>query len=108
MSILDSFTSSVNTFFSTVIDSIKAFAYAFLPKATNLIEVGIEEIASIAGMAVLDQATKILDGQTKFSNAVDAVVNEVQSQGKTIAINTAKAAVQLAYLEAQKIAQNKN
>lgn len=105
MSILDSFKAAVSAFFSKAVAVIKEFATAFLPQAGQLVEVAIEDVAEIAGKAVLDEAQKVLSGQEKFDSAVATVVAEVAAQGKTIAINTAKAAVQLAYLEAQKIAQ---
>lgn len=107
MSILESFKKAVVGFLNSAKDIIIKFASNFLPKAGHLIEVAIEDVAEIAAKAVLEQAPKVISGQEKFGNAVTFVVQQVQSSGKTIAVQTAQAAVQIAYLEAQKIAEGK-
>lgn len=96
---------SVRSKLSAIVDSlskqIKAVAAAFLPKAEALVEVGVEDVLNIAAQAVLAEAPKVLSGQDKFQSAVQSVIKTVTSQGKTIAVNTAGAAVQLAFLEIQ-------
>lgn len=101
MSILNSVRSKLSAIVDSLTKQIKAVAASFLPKAEALIEVGVEDILNIAAKAVLAEAPKVISGQEKFQNAVKTVTSLVASQGKTIAVNTAGAAVQLAYLEIQ-------
>lgn len=108
MSILDSFKLKVSTVLNKFKVAIIQFAQAFLPKVGAQVEVALEDLAAVAGQAVLAQASQVISGQTKFDNAVNTVVSTVKAEGKTVAINTAKAAVQIAYLEAQRIAQDTN
>jgi hypothetical protein len=105
-SLLDTFKAKVTAFYNTVKTTVVAFAQYFLPAAAELVEVALEDLATIAGNAVLTEAPKVLSGQEKFANAVANVVAAVEAEGKTVAVNTAKAAVQLAYLEVQKLAQS--
>ena len=105
MSFLNSIKAKVSAVFNDFVASVRALADSFLPKAGKLAEAAIEDVFEIAAAAVLSQAPKVISGQEKFSNAVDVVVKSVTAQGKTIAINTANAAVQLAYLEAVRIAK---
>jgi len=107
MSFFDTIFSAVKAVVGSFADQVRKFAYAFLPKLGDKVQVAIEDVLEVAAQAVLEQAPKVLDGSVKFSNAVEVVVNTVESSGKKIAIQTAQAAVQLAYLEAQKIAQGK-
>lgn len=86
---------------------IKAAASAFLPKAEALVEVSLEEVLNVAAKAVLAEAPKVISGQEKFQNAVNSVLKSVGTSGKTIAVNTAGAAVQLAYLEIQNAVKGK-
>lgn len=83
---------------------IKEFASAFLPEVANALEVGLEDIAAIAFGAVLNEAKSLASGNEKFGNAVTNVVQTVESQGKTVLLQTAQTGVQLAFLTAQKIA----
>lgn len=105
MSLLNKFRAALSKVLDSVYDDIKKFAYAFLPALGAKVEVAIEDIADVALQAVVEQAQKVAKGEVKFKNAVDTVVTSVTASGKTIAIQTAQAAVQLAYLEAVRIAK---
>jgi len=105
MSFLNSIKAKVSAVFNDFVASVRALADSFLPKAGKLAEAAIEDVFSIAVQAVLSQAPKVISGQEKFENAVNTVIKSVVAQGKTIAVNTAGAAVQLAYLEAVRIAK---
>lgn len=105
MSLLAKFRAAMSAHFDSVIDKIKKFAYAFLPKVGASVEVALEDIAEVALQAVVEQAQKVAKGEVKFNNAVNTVVNSVVASGKTVAVQTAQAAVQLAYLEAVRIAK---
>jgi hypothetical protein len=105
MSFFNSLKAKIASVFNDFVSTVKSLADSFLPKAGKLAEAAIEDVFEIAATAVLTQAPKVISGQEKFSNAVDVVVKSVTAQGKTIAINTAQAAVQLAYLEAVRIAK---
>lgn len=105
MSLLAKFRAALTAHFNSVIDKIKQFAYAFLPKVGASVEVAIEDLAEVALQAVVEQAQKVAKGEVKFENAVNTVVKSVVASGKTVAVQTAQAAVQLAYLEAVRIAK---
>lgn len=105
MSLLTKFRTALSNFLDSVVADIKKYAYAFLPAVGKRIEVAIEDVAEVALQAVVEQAGKVIKGEVKFKNAVDTVVNSVSASGKTIAIQTAQAAVQIAYLEAVRIAK---
>lgn len=96
---------SVRAKLSAIVDSlakqIKAVSASFLPKAEAIVEVGVEDVLNVAAQAVLAEAPRLISGQDKFKNAVDSVLKTVGTSGKTIAVNTAGAAVQLAFLEIQ-------
>jgi hypothetical protein len=98
------FVNRLEAFFKGAEDKVAQFATAFLPKAEHLLEVAFEDLAILAGQAVLLEAPKVLSGQEKFGNAVVSVIQQVEASGKTIAIGTAQTAVQTAYLTAQQIA----
>lgn len=107
MSFFNDLKAKLTSVVSSFITQVKALAGYFLPKLADLAEVAIEDILQIATAAVLAEAPKLISGQEKFDSAVSAVLNTVKSQGKTIAINTAGAAVQLAYLEIQNVVKGK-
>lgn len=56
-----------------------------------------EEIATVALNAVAFQATQVLSGKAKLSNATNTVINSLGEQGKSIGAAAAQAAVQTAY-----------
>ena len=62
-----------------------------------LVVAGFEEIATLALNAVASEAPKVLSGQEKLGNAVSTVVTSLGSQGKSISVAVAEAAVQSAY-----------
>lgn len=99
------FINSVDAFFQEKRAEVIQWGDAFLPSALHVLEVGLEEIAAICGQAVLNEAPKVLSGAEKFGNAVTSVIQQVEAAGKTIALQTAQAGIQAAYLSAQKIAQ---
>lgn len=103
-SVFNDFLKALNKILKKVEDQIIEFAQAFLPKVGAAVEAALEELAEIALKAVLAQAQEAISGREKFGNAVVSVVQQVEASGKTVAIQTAQAAVQIAYLEAQKIA----
>lgn len=105
MSLLAKFRAALSAHFDSVINKIKKFAYAFLPAVGAKVEVAIEDLAEVALQAVVEQAPKVIKGEVKFNNAVNTVVSSVVASGKTVAVQTAQAAVQLAYLEAVRIAK---
>lgn len=105
MSLLSKFRAALSHYLDSVVDEVKKLAWAFLPKVGAKIEVAIEEVAQVALQAVVEQASKTVKGEVKFRDAVNTVVDSVTASGKTIAIQTAQAAVQLAYLEAVRIAK---
>lgn len=107
MSITTNFQASLKTFFSKANQELSDFAHFFLPKLGHAVEVAFEDLAIVAGQSVLEQAPKVLSGDVKFANAVNTVLHAVSASGKKVAIETARAAVQLAFLEAQKIVSNK-
>ena len=105
MSLLTKFRLALISYLDSVVADIKKFAWAFLPKVGASVEVAIEDLAQVALQAVVEQASKAVKGEVKFRDAVNIVVDSVTASGKTVAIQTAQAAVQLAYLEAVKIAK---
>lgn len=107
MSIFTTIRAKLSLVIDSLGDQIKAVAASFLPKAEALVEVSIDQILSIAAQAVLTEAPKVISGQEKFQNAVNSVLKTVGTSGKTIAVNTAGAAVQLAYLEIQNAVKGK-
>lgn len=101
------FVAQVEAFFKNAETKFENFAAEFLPQVGNVLEVALEDLAQVAGAAVLAEAPKLISGQEKFGNAVANVVQTVEAQGKTVAIQTAQTAVQTAYLTAVQVAQGK-
>lgn len=89
----------------TVKDEILQWADTFGAEVINDIEIGVEELAGIALNAVIAEAPKVVSGTEKFGNAVASVVQTVEAQGKTIAIQTAQMSVQQAVAVAQDVAK---
>lgn len=100
---LQDFATRVEAFFKSAGAKFVQFEQAFLPKVEVSVEVALEDLAEIAGQAVLDQAASVLSGQEKFGTAVTSVVQTVEASGKTVAMATAQASVQNAYLVAQSL-----
>lgn len=96
----------LQAFFETVKDDVLKFADAFFPKVEAIVEVALEDLAEIAGKAVLAQASSVLSGQEKFGAAVTDVVQTVEASGKTVALSSAQTAVQAAFSTAQTIVLN--
>lgn len=105
--VLADFETAVAAFYHKVVTNVEQFATEFAPKAENLLEVAFTDLAELAGEAVLTQATALISGKEKFGNAVTHVVQTVEASGKTVAIQSAQAAVQVAYLTAQNVAAGK-
>jgi len=99
------FLDSLEAFAQSVKDRILAFASDFLPQVEHDAEIALADLAEIAMNAVLTQAGSLVSGREKFGNAVDSVVQQVESGGKSVLQQTAQMAVQQAYLTAQSIAQ---
>lgn len=71
------------------------------------VQYGEEFLSSLADIAlgsVLKQAPLVLSGAEKFGTAVTDVIQYVETQGKTIAINDAHAVVQAAYNKVVQVA----
>lgn len=104
-SAVNDFVSRVKAFFKKEEVYFKEVAAEFLPKLENALEIALEDLAEIAGKAVLTEAVSALSGSEKFGTAVTNVVQTVEASGKTVGIATAQAAVQTAFLTAQEVAQ---
>jgi lipopolysaccharide biosynthesis regulator YciM len=76
---------------------IKPLAEKFVSEVVSNVEIAFEDLAQIAGSAVLSAATKIATGQEKFGVAVTDVIQTVEASGKTVATLTAQTAVQQAF-----------
>lgn len=105
--IFDTFVTRLEAFFETVKEDLVQFTEAFLPKVEHLLEVAFEDLAELAGKAVMEELPKVVSGSEKFGNAVTNVIQTVEASGKTIAIQTAQTAVQSAYLTAKEIVASK-
>lgn len=104
---IQTFEARVRAFFDTVKDELERFADKFLPAIEHIVEVALEDLAEIAGRAVLTEAPKLISGQEKFGNAVANVLMTIQAQGKTVGIGVAQQAVQTAYDTAVEVVRNK-
>jgi hypothetical protein len=82
---------------SAVEADIAAVAADIGPLIVQYGEEFLSSLAQIAIGAVLKQAPLVISGAEKFGVAVTSVVQQVEAQGKTIAINDAHAVVQAAY-----------
>lgn len=102
----NSFFVNLEHFFVTKFHELEAVAVNFLPKLEHAVEVAFEDLAALAGKAILAEAPKLISGSEKFGNAVANVVQTVEAGGKTVLINTAQAAVQTAFLAAQDFVSN--
>lgn len=101
------FVTELESFFKNAATKVENFAAQMLPKVEAVLEVALEDLATIAGQAVLAQLPLAISGQEKFGAAVANVVQTVEASGKTIAISTAQAVVQIAALTAQNVAAGK-
>lgn len=79
------------------VDEAEKVAKAIGPVIVADLEDFLSAIGTIAIGAVLKQAPLVLSGAEKFGAAVTHVVQQVEEQGKTIAIQDAQMAVQGAY-----------
>lgn len=61
------------------------------------VEAFLKELGSIALQAVIAEAPKLISGSEKFGSAVTSVVQQVEAQGKAVAIQDAQMAVQGAF-----------
>lgn len=104
---VNTFVANLEAFFASAAAEVEKVASAFLPKLEQLVEVALEDLASIAGQAVLTQAANVISGQEKFGAAVTDVVQTVEASGKTVAIQTAQTAVQTAFLTVKAIVTGK-
>lgn len=105
-SAINDFVTRVKAFIKKEEAYFKEVAAEFLPKLENALEVALEDLAEIAGKAVLTEAVAAISGNEKFGAAVTHVIQTVEASGKTVALSTAQTAVQTAYLTAQEVAQN--
>lgn len=101
---LTAFATKVEAWAESVKADIIAVADKFLPAVENDLEIAFDDLAEIAGQAVLAQATATLSGQEKASTAVTNVIQTVEASGKTVAVATAQTAVQQAYIAVQSVA----
>ena len=84
---------------------IKRYVDKFVSEVEKDVEIAFEDLAEIAGAAVLKAAPLVISGQEKFGQAVTDVVQTVEASGKTVAINTAQTAVQQAFDQVQAAAK---
>lgn len=101
---LQTFEARAVAFFQKIETGVESFIADFLPTAENLLEVAFEDLAVIAGQAVMQAAPLAISGQEKFGTAVVNVIQTVEKAGQTVAVSTAQAAVQAAYLSATTVA----
>jgi hypothetical protein len=73
--------------------AINAAARFFKP----MVVAGAEELAKAALASVLEQAPKVISGEEKLNAATSSVLTGLASQGKSIGLSIATAAVQAAY-----------
>ena len=69
--------------------------------AETYLELGMEKIGTFAMNAVLAQGVAVATGQEKFGAALTTVVQNVEAEGKTIAMQTAGMFVQAAFTTLQ-------
>lgn len=105
---LSTFITNAEAYLETIKERVEAVAAAFLPKAEVLVEAALETLATIAVDAVLGQASQVISGTEKFGAAVTNVIQTVEAQGKTVAVQTAQTAVQTAYLTIQNTVKGSN
>lgn len=82
---------------STEIAAITPVAEKFVGEIEQDGEIAFEELAEIAGHAVLKHAPAVISGTEKFDAAVSDVEAEVAANGETVAHQTAQTAVQQAF-----------
>ena len=78
-------------------DEAKKIAAAIGPVVVQDMEEFLSAIGQIAIGAVMKQAPLVLSGTEKFGSAVADVVQQVEAQGKAVAVSDAQMAVQAAY-----------
>lgn len=78
-------------------DEAKKIAEAIGPVVVQDLEDFLAALGQIAIGAVLKQAPLVLSGSEKFGAAVTSVVQQVEAQGKAVAVSDAQMAVQAAY-----------
>lgn len=93
MSFWTDFTTALSGFVRAAEADISKIATAIKP----VIEASAEEVAQVALQSVLTQATSVLSGQEKLTQATSNVVNTLAASGKSVLIATAQAAVQTTY-----------
>jgi hypothetical protein len=105
----------VQSWFSQFVGFVEAEAQAAEAKIVEVAdEIGpvvveyseefLSSLAQIAIGAVLQQAPLVISGAEKFGGAVTTVIQSVETQGKTIALNDAHAITQAAYNAVQQVA----
>lgn len=106
MNPFDIFVVKVKAFLHNAENGFKDVLAEFLPKAEATVEVALEDIAEIAGKAVLAEAKSLISGKEKFGSAVASVIQQVEIGGKQVALQTAQTAVQVAYITIADVAKN--
>lgn len=84
-------------FLNTFKNGLANIGVKFLSILIPTAKAALSDVVSIAGAAVIAEASKTISGQEKFGNAVQNVINTVKAQGKVVAVSTAQVAVQAAY-----------
>jgi len=98
------FVSFVETEAKAAEDKIVQVANEIGPVIVQYTEEFLSSLAQVAIGAVLDQAPLAISGAEKFGNAVANVLQTVEAQGKTMAINDVHAVVQSAYTAVKQVA----
>lgn len=89
---------------STEIAAITPLAQKLVGEIEQDGEIAFEELAEIAGKAVLKHASAVISGTEKFDAAVSDVELEVAAQGEAVARQTAQTAVQKAFEDIRAVA----
>jgi predicted aconitase with swiveling domain len=88
---------SLQTFWLALVAKVKAALPVIESVVASEAEAFLSSIAQIALGAVITNLPLVASGTEKFGAAVASTVQQVEAQGKTIAISDAQSAVQAAH-----------
>jgi hypothetical protein len=94
---LSAFEAEIERVASEAEAEIVALAQEIGPIVQHYAEDFLSALAEIAFGAVMQQVPLLISGTEKFGNAVASVYQQVEAQGKAIAITDAQLAVQATY-----------
>lgn len=93
MSFWTDFETAIKAEASKVLAQVEALAVKLKPLAIAT----AEDVATIALGAVMQQAPLVISGTEKLAAATASVINTLATQGKSVAVANAQAAVQVTY-----------